>query len=316
MVSEFEQVEFADFATPDEQAFEKKWVKSLENEFMVGQFLLPNGTRRLSSGNGGRSVDDQKPVRVKVGIPWTPEEFVAQARRCRHPFDDAAVVPPALARAVSRNAESCAEDVIRWRTAQLSKYRLIAEELNWCPAWSDPRAARWMKFSDDQALMPVQLADERRSVQAFAGCIVLCVAASLVLSATLPLAAASSARLCRCLMAAALLRQAVSMPHGRRPFGACCVVAFGRSRFGARRLLLRARSEPKDIANKRSHAFKCPCLSLPAKVGVPAEMRKILGCHTSSAGEAVQCYAGVEFAEPLRSLDGVLKMIRDGAFFS
>jgi hypothetical protein len=27
----------------------------------------------------GVSVDDQKPVRVEIGIPWTPEEFVAQA---------------------------------------------------------------------------------------------------------------------------------------------------------------------------------------------------------------------------------------------
>jgi hypothetical protein len=61
----------------------------------------------------GVSVDDQKPIRVKIGIPWTPEEFVAQASLCRHPFDDAAVVPPALAKAVSRIAENSAEDVIR-----------------------------------------------------------------------------------------------------------------------------------------------------------------------------------------------------------
>ncbi len=45
------------------------------------------------------------------------------------PFDDAAVGPLALAKAVSRIAGSGAEDVISWRRAQLSKYRLIAEDL-------------------------------------------------------------------------------------------------------------------------------------------------------------------------------------------
>jgi hypothetical protein len=53
---------------------------------------------------------------------------------------------------------------------------------------------------------------------------------------------------------------------------------------------------------------------LPAKVGVQAEKRKILGYYTSSAGEAVPRCARDEIADPLHSLDGVERMIRDGAF--
>jgi hypothetical protein len=116
-------------------------------------------------------------------------------------------------------------------------------------------------------------------------------------------------------MVAARLMQAVSMLHGRSLCDACCVVAFDRSQFVASCLLPKAGSEQKDIANKCSHAFKCSCLSLPAKVGVLAEKRKVFGCLTSSADEAVQCYARSVFADPLRSFDGVRKMIRDGAFF-
>jgi hypothetical protein len=131
---------------------------------------------------------------------------------------------------------------------------------------------------------------------------------------SLSLAAAISCMLCRCLMAAASLRQAVSMPHGRNLLGACCDVAYCRSQCGASCLLLKAGSEPKDIVNERSHVFKCSSLGLPAKVGVQAEKRKILGYYTSSAGEAVPRCARDEIADPLHSLDGVERMIRDGAF--
>jgi hypothetical protein len=34
---------------------------------MVGQLLLPNKHDKAFNGNGGLSVDDQKPVRVKIG---------------------------------------------------------------------------------------------------------------------------------------------------------------------------------------------------------------------------------------------------------
>jgi hypothetical protein len=94
--------------------------------------------------------------------------------------------------------------------------------------------------------------------------VVTFVAASLVLSVSLPLAAASSTRLYRCLMTAVFLRQAVSMPHGRRLSGVCCVVVFGRSQFGAGCLLPKALSEPMDIADLRNHAFKCTCLGASA----------------------------------------------------
>ena len=46
------------------------------------------------------------------------------------------------------------------------------------------------------------------------------------------LAAASLCMLCRCLVAAVCLRHAVSLPHGRSPFGAGGVVALGRSQCG------------------------------------------------------------------------------------
>jgi hypothetical protein len=129
------------------------------------------------------------------------------------------------------------------------------------------------------------------------------------------LAAASPTRLYRCLMAAVFLRQAVSMPHGRRLSGVCCVVAFGRSQFGAGCLVLKALSEPMDIVSIRSHAFKCTSLGVSTKEGVPAEKRKVLGYHASSAGEVVPCYSRNEIADPLNALGGVRKMVRDCASF-
>jgi hypothetical protein len=74
-------------------------------------------------------------------------------------------------------------------------------------------------------------------------------------------------------------------------------------------------SEPMDIANIRNHALKCTCLSVPAKLGVSAEERKFRGYHTSSAGEVVLYYSRDEIADPLRAVDGVIKMVRDCAFF-
>jgi hypothetical protein len=44
-------------------------------------------------------------------------------------------------------------------------------------------------------------------------------------------------QLCRCLLAAAGLEQAVSLPLGRSQFEAGCVVASGRSRFCAGRVV-------------------------------------------------------------------------------
>jgi hypothetical protein len=179
-----------------------------------------------------------------------------------------------------------------------------------CEAGDEP-----VPFTDDQALISALLDDERRPAQMYAGCVVSFVAASLVLAVSLPLAAARSARLCRCLMVAALPRQAVLMPHGRRLVGACCVVVSSRSQFGASSPLLKAVSEPMDITNIRNHAFECTCLGVPAKVGVPAEKRRNLGHHTSFASEVVPCYSRDEIADPLCGLCGDSKLVRDCAFF-
>jgi hypothetical protein len=127
------------------------------------------------------------------------------------------------------------------------------------------------EFSDNQALMPAQVADERRSAQVFAGFIVPFAAASLVLSVSLPLAAEGLSRLWRCFMDATLLRQTWSMPQGCRLFDACCDDAFGRCQLGAGCLLLKAISEPMDIVGLRSHAFRCVCFGVPAEVRVLAE---------------------------------------------
>jgi hypothetical protein len=72
---------------------------------------------------------------------------------------------------------------------------MVVKGVGWLPAWSDLRAARWMNFTDDQALISALLGDERRPAQMYAGCVVSFVAASLVLAVSLPLAAARSARL-------------------------------------------------------------------------------------------------------------------------
>ncbi len=105
------------------------------------------------------------------------------------------------------------------------------------------------------------------------------------------------------------------MPHGRWLLGACCVAAFGCSLFVAICLFDEGLSEPMDIANIRNHALKCTCLSVAAKLGVSAEERKFRGYHTSSAGEVVLYYSRDEIADPLRALDGVIKMVRDCSLF-
>jgi hypothetical protein len=263
---------------------------------------------------GGSSL---RPLVRKMMLRQCDPFRVGRVACCKRPFADKGepwcsgkhIKDDSDATKTSKYAVSCLERQI------LDNPAMGVEYVGWFPAWSDLRAARWMKFSNDQALMPVQLADERRSAQMFAGCIVSVVAASLVLSVSLPLAAARSARLCRCLMAAALLRQAVSMPHGRRLFGAFCVVAFGRSQCGAVCPSLKAISEPMDIVDLRNHAFKCTCLGVPAKVGVAAEKRKFCGYHTISAGEVVPCYSRDEIADPPRALDGVIEMVSDYALF-
>ncbi len=80
----------------------------------------------------------------------------------------------------------------KYAVSRLKKQTLDNPAMNvkgagWFPSWLDPRAARWMKFSDDHAWIPDQLADDRWSARMFAGCVV---AAGQVLSVSLPMAAA------------------------------------------------------------------------------------------------------------------------------
>ncbi len=97
-----------------------------------------------------------------------------------------------------------------------------------------------MKLWDDQVWMPSQSTDELWSALMFAGSDVAFAAARLLLSVSLPLAAAIPWRLSRC--------------HSNFMFEACCVVASGRSQFGASSPSLKAVSDPKDIASIRCHA--------------------------------------------------------------
>jgi hypothetical protein len=79
------------------------------------------GRRGCGHGEGYSRVlaayDDRPVGALRMEYRGLLKEFVVQASRCRHPFDDVPEVPPALAKTASKTAESSIEDVTRWRRA-------------------------------------------------------------------------------------------------------------------------------------------------------------------------------------------------------
>ena len=66
---------------------------------------------------------------VTVAIHWSPAEFVEEALRIGNPSQAANFLPSELARAVEWTSTSSDHCVAQWRTAELRKWVLLAEEL-------------------------------------------------------------------------------------------------------------------------------------------------------------------------------------------
>ena len=64
-----------------------------------------------------------------VGVQWQPDEFIQEAVRRGHPKRLFSGVPPVLERVIRENASSTEADVARWRTEQLRRWTLRAQEL-------------------------------------------------------------------------------------------------------------------------------------------------------------------------------------------
>ncbi|CAE7346353.1 unnamed protein product [Symbiodinium sp. KB8] len=64
-----------------------------------------------------------------VGVQWQPEEFIQEAVRRGHPKRMFSGVPPVLERVIKENASTTGADTAKWRTEQLRRWTLRAEEL-------------------------------------------------------------------------------------------------------------------------------------------------------------------------------------------
>ena len=66
---------------------------------------------------------------VSIGIPWTEDEFLEQAKRISHPFDWEVPLPAKIAVAISHIAEAGPTNVKRYRLEQLAYWKQRGESL-------------------------------------------------------------------------------------------------------------------------------------------------------------------------------------------
>ena len=64
-----------------------------------------------------------------MGLPWSPEEFIKQAKKARHPFDDPAKVSDRHKYAIYMNLTIGMQGVREWRRQELAYWTQRAAEL-------------------------------------------------------------------------------------------------------------------------------------------------------------------------------------------
>jgi hypothetical protein len=69
------------------QAVNKGWT---DVPVQLRSGIIAPGSRILK--NNGEDSQEGVQQEVQVGVPWTPDEFIEQATRARHPYDDPAKV--------------------------------------------------------------------------------------------------------------------------------------------------------------------------------------------------------------------------------
>ena len=62
-------------------------------------------------------------MKVRIGIPWSVQMFVKEARQFTHPFDEQVKLPPAIARVIYNQATLGPSEIRRKRLAVLEHYK-------------------------------------------------------------------------------------------------------------------------------------------------------------------------------------------------
>lgn len=108
------------------ESFVSTWDKPLEADKKVGDRLLPTGSRRLAFGEKrGESGE----MRVKVGFPWSQQEFMSLAKGLMHPFDTADEVGDEAMKTVARILARHPNAIQAERLERLAHYQRRAATL-------------------------------------------------------------------------------------------------------------------------------------------------------------------------------------------
>ena len=88
---------------------------------------LPCGSRVIRSHNvpaGGGSVlpHDGTNAESVIGIPWTPDEFLLQARTAEHPRNLVSGIPVKLRKAIDNNSKTADQVIGAHRSAEMGKW--------------------------------------------------------------------------------------------------------------------------------------------------------------------------------------------------
>ena len=106
------------------QSLDKGWTKVA---VQLNAGCIPPGARILK--NKGEDVRECKQQEVQVGVPWTPEEFISQAAKARHPFDDPPKVSDRHKFAIYLNLTKGPQAMRELRRQALDGWRRRADEL-------------------------------------------------------------------------------------------------------------------------------------------------------------------------------------------
>jgi len=115
LISEYKEVRTFQEVSPSAVAAIQEWQKSGKSDLTWEGVRTGKGFGLLRSVKNGKSGLS----RIEVGFPWTTEEFTELAQTCKHPFDRAIKVPPAVAKAMATIAKLGPEGIARKREKTL-----------------------------------------------------------------------------------------------------------------------------------------------------------------------------------------------------
>lgn len=117
LVPEFKEIRTIKVGADQKDAVEN-WKLATQAEWTLSGVKLPKGTRKLGTT---RVMGSEGSCKVRLGIPWTPQEFVGQARGKKHPFEDTTVCED-VAKAAANIARKGIKEIERERVEALRYY--------------------------------------------------------------------------------------------------------------------------------------------------------------------------------------------------